>query len=50
VRPTKYPDQFGEINSLYGKVYPDLRAGKKTARQAIEEIKSQVNDLLKKKT
>ncbi len=49
VRPTKYPDTFGEINSLYGKVYPDVRAGKKTARQAIGEVKSQINDLLKKK-
>jgi multiple sugar transport system substrate-binding protein len=48
VRPTNYPHTFGEINTLYGKVYPDVRHGKKTARQAIAEIKSQINDLLKK--
>ncbi len=48
VRPTNYPATFGEINSLYGKVYPDVRHGKKTARQAITEIKSQINDLLQK--
>lgn len=48
VRPTKYPDTFSEINSLYGKVYPDVRHGKKSARQAIAEIKSQINELLKK--
>ena len=48
VRATRYPDAFGEINTLYGTVYPDVRAGKKTARQAVAEIKAQVNDLLKK--
>jgi ABC-type glycerol-3-phosphate transport system substrate-binding protein len=47
VRPTRYPETFAEINTLYGRVYPDVRHGKKTARQAIGEIKAQVEDLLK---
>ncbi|HEX2066012.1 MAG TPA: extracellular solute-binding protein, partial [Candidatus Thermoplasmatota archaeon] len=49
VRPTRYPENFGEINSAYGAVYPDVKHGKKTARQAIDEIKAQINDLLKAK-
>ncbi|HEX2033180.1 MAG TPA: hypothetical protein VHS99_03260, partial [Chloroflexota bacterium] len=47
VRPTRYPETFAEINTLYGRVYPDVRHGKKTARQAVGEIKAQVEDLLK---
>jgi ABC-type glycerol-3-phosphate transport system substrate-binding protein len=49
VRPTPYPDQFAEINRLYGDAYQQVRAGQKNARTAIAEIKPQINDLLKKK-
>ena len=49
VRPTRYPETFGDVNTAYGAVYPDVKNGKKTARQAISEIKTQLNDLLKKK-
>jgi len=49
VRPTKYPESFSDINALYGQVYPDVRHGKKTARQAIAEIKAQIDGLLKPK-
>jgi multiple sugar transport system substrate-binding protein len=49
VRPTKYPGTFGEVNTLYSKAYNEVKAGTKTARQAMGEIKAQVNDLLKKK-
>ena len=49
VRPTRYPETFGDVNTAYGAVYPDVKNGKKTARQAIAEIKTQLNDLLKKK-
>jgi len=49
VRPTKYPETFGDVNTIYGKAYTDVQNGKKTARQAINEIKSQMNDALKAK-
>jgi ABC-type glycerol-3-phosphate transport system substrate-binding protein len=49
VRPTRYPETFGDVNTAYGKAYADVKNGAKTARQAITEIKAQINDLLKKK-
>jgi len=49
VRPTKYPETFADVNTAYGKAYNDVRAGKKTARQAIAEAKTQMNEALKKK-
>jgi len=49
VRPTKYPETFGDVNTIYGKAYSDVQNGKKTARQAINEIKGQISDALKAK-
>jgi multiple sugar transport system substrate-binding protein len=49
VRPTPYPPTFADINGLYAPAYQTVRAGQKSARQAMTEIKAQVNDLLRKK-
>ncbi len=50
VRPTPYPEQFAEINRIYGVAYQEVRAGQKVARQAIAEIKPQITELLRKTT
>lgn len=49
VRPTVYPSQFTEIQKLYTTAYTSVYAGEKTATQAIGEIKTPINDLLRKK-
>ena len=49
VRPTKYPETFADVNTIYGKAYLDVQNGKKTARQAIAENKTAMNEALKKK-
>jgi ABC-type glycerol-3-phosphate transport system substrate-binding protein len=49
VRATPYPDHFIDIVDVYGDAYQAVRAGQKTARQAIAEIKGQINDALRKK-
>lgn len=46
VKPTPYPTEFSEINKLYKGAYEQVKAGKKTANQAITEIKGQINALL----
>lgn len=32
VRPTQYPDQFAEINRIYGVAYQEARAGQEAAQ------------------
>jgi multiple sugar transport system substrate-binding protein len=49
VRPTKYPETFADVNTIYGKAYLDVQNGKKTAHQAISENKTAMNEALKKK-
>jgi multiple sugar transport system substrate-binding protein len=49
VRPTVYPSQATAIQGVYGPAYTSVYTGQKTAAQAIGEIKSQINDLLRKK-
>ena len=49
VRPTKYPETFADVNTIYGKAYTEVQSGKKTARQAISENKTAMNEALKKK-
>ena len=49
VRPTKYPETFADVNTIYGRAYTEVQTGKKTARQAISENKTAMNEALKKK-
>ncbi|HEX2516732.1 MAG TPA: extracellular solute-binding protein, partial [Chloroflexota bacterium] len=48
VRPTRYVKRFTDINRIYGPAYARVWAGEKTAPAAIGEIKTQINELLRK--
>ncbi|MBI3971982.1 MAG: extracellular solute-binding protein [Chloroflexi bacterium] len=47
-KPTRFPGEFTAINRLYQTAYDEVRHGRKSARQAMTEIKPEVNALLVK--
>jgi multiple sugar transport system substrate-binding protein len=49
VRVAAYPNQFAAINTLYGNAFQAVRAGQKSARQAIAEMKPQSTELLRQR-
>ncbi len=49
VRPTRYPETFSDVNTIYAKAYTEVQTGQKPARQAIAESKTAMNQALKKK-